>query len=106
MKSKKELKVTFKKHPKPTGLAGVGWGWYTDGKVQGKICAHMSGGGARSKGVRIQVAVTQEPTQNDPAPFRWIMVENDCKTEADARIVVQKAVNNIAQEHELYFFEN
>lgn len=104
---KKPMKITFKNNEKPSGLARVGCGWGFVAKYKGKKFANVSGGRARQEGISIQIAVKKEKTSEDPAPFAWLFFpNNNCTNMEEAKAFVQSVIDEIAEKHELYFFDN
>ena len=103
----KPMKITFKNHKKPTGLASVGCGWGFEAKYKGKRFATVWGGRYNQTGVSIQIAVKKEKTPEDPAPFTWIFFpENGCKNAEEAKAFIQSVIEEVTSKHELHFFED
>lgn len=110
MAKEKVNKVSFKKHPKPTGLARIGCGFYTDIRLNGKKCGTISGGFPRNPNINIQICLVKNEKFDDGNPncsWAWLYLKNDCKTEDEARIFAEEKLLLIAKDpqYTLNFFE-
>jgi hypothetical protein len=52
-----KLRLSFKKHPRAKGLAGIGSGFFIDVKVNGKKCGLISGGSSFRREISVQLSV-------------------------------------------------
>lgn len=100
--SSKKIKITFKKHKKPTGLAGIGAGFFIDAKIKGQRFAILSGCSAFRRDVCIQVAIKSECSKG----WDWVFIKNNCKDETESEIFLQSIIQKLSQEFDLYFFED
>jgi len=99
-----KFNISFKKHPRPTGLSSVGAGYYIDIKVNKKRCGLITGGSWRSEGkVIIQIAV-KEATEN--CPWSWIFIKNSCVDQDQAKAYVLSILKKLANERTIQYFED
>lgn len=102
----KPFKITFKKNPKPTGLARIGSGWSFTAKHKGQKFAIISGGRVLLPGVTIQVAIKSQRENND---WIWLFIarhDQTIKTEEEAKQILQNSMEAIMRDHQLHFFKS
>ncbi len=102
------MKITFKKEKKETGLASVGHLYPdTEIKVSGLVVGHIVAPNWRTKTNlwTVRLAKVQEPTQFNPAPFKWVGFAKKFDTEPEARIYIKGGVLERV-DFEIYQFPN
>ena len=103
------MAFTFKKAARKTGLASVGEiEPAVKIKLNGKEIGYISPVTHRSdsRDRRIFLAVKQEPTKDDPAPFRWVCLTSRMKDETEARAFLSEWHSRIVAKYDLYQFED
>lgn len=104
-KKVKQVKVVFKKRPRPSGIAGVGSGFYVTIKINGKQCGILSGGKPRDKNATIQLSI-KDPS-NERCPWKWVFIDTDgIETEDEGRLLVQNIITDFVSKNTMYFFED
>lgn len=81
------MKLSFKKDKKETGLARIG-NPHSDTKIKvdGLVVGYIKGPNWRTDRLwTVRLARTQEPTQSDPAPFKWVQIRTKFDAESEAR---------------------
>lgn len=101
------MKLSFKKEPRETGLAGVGRPWpnvliKADRKKVGTIVAKNW----HQDKYQIWLTVKQTPTVESRCPFRSVKLKFECDTEEEAREFLQKSWETILKKFELHQFED
>lgn len=103
------LKFTFKKCIK-TGRYRSFENDSIDIKVKGRVCgniAELSHFSPNSGKYRIGFMVERQPTEQDPAPFKWVWIKKLFDTENEARSFVTEKGNDVIEQAKvnLYFRE-
>ena len=95
-----KLKITFKRHPKETGLRGVGNGTPSvDIKLNGKNFGLLAAPSWQQGGWRIgiQVVKTETVTDNNPnCEWKWVYFKYNPSTEEEARAWVLSHIDSLA----------
>lgn len=102
------MKITFKKEKKETGLSGVGNPRpNTQIKMDGLVVGLIAAPNWRTKTDlwSVRLAKVQEPTDSDPAPFRWVSLAKKFESESNAREYIKDGVLKRLG-FELYQFED
>lgn len=76
-------RLTFKREPRPGGLAGVCFTPTTQVKMDGNQVGLIIRRTFYSWSIRL--TVDKPSTPEDPAPFRWLALKTPHRTEEDAR---------------------
>lgn len=100
MKAKKATKFTFKKQPRETGLAAVGMPYpNTDIKLNGQIVGTIYAPTWQTSDRlwRASFMVRHKPTENDPCPFRWVIVATPFESEPAAREALNKSFGRLVR---------
>lgn len=101
------MKLSFKKHPKQTGLMRIGNSWQgSDIKANGKRCGTIYPKTWREEHYRVSFMVKKERTKEAPAPFRNVTLNFKCDTDAEARAWIKENWQLIIAKYDLYFMEN
>lgn len=103
------MKLTFKKHPKETGLRAVGNPYPSvDIKLAGKRVGMIDAPNWQSKDRKwvIRLAIKQTPEPGYPAPFGWVTLKAKFDDEKAARAFVTTNSEDIQAKFELYSFED
>lgn len=104
MKEKKPMKIIFKNSKKPTGLARIGYGFNIKIHHKGKQIGIISGGHAHGRsGITIQLGV--KVPSNPNCPWSWVMIQNDCQTEEEAKALVLSMIDDFAKNNDIHYFE-
>jgi len=96
------MKVTFKRLPKATGLAGIA---YPHQSVEIKLkrkqigTIHAPNAFSGNQGWKIVFMVLCEPSKENPSGWKWITLKNQYDTEEEAREYVQKVIRLISKRH-------
>jgi hypothetical protein len=72
------MKFTFKKHPRPTGLARVGARDWVDIKLKGKVVGLIVEDSAHTYNVRFMVM--GGPENNSNVNWRWVFFKKEHET--------------------------
>lgn len=86
-------RLTFKKTPRPTGLASVAYTDSTEIKCNGKVVGMMYAPSlySKQKGWALQFAIMKtEPDGNPNCDWKWVIMTHRPDNEADARAWVIK----------------
>lgn len=97
-------KLTFKKTPAETGLAGVARPGHleTAVKADGLVCGYL-----RCRvSWKFHLAVNVIPTKELPADFKWITFKAEFATEPEARAWVQRVWLSINESHKIHRFKD
>jgi len=95
-------KITFKKHPRKTGLASVANPYQSiDLKFKKKVFGEISAPNYIRNGWRIRIAVKSTSI----AGFTWEQYSKVCDTEEEARAFITERTEEILK-RDLYFFED
>ena len=95
------MRITFKKDAPATGLATGRPD--TKIKVDKLVVGYIAAPSWRTKDNlwSIHLAVVKEKTEDDPAPFRWIVVKKRFSSEPEAREFVKGHLSSIVGERNL-----
>lgn len=94
-------RLSFKKHKKPTGLAGIGAGFFTDVRINGKKCGLISGNHSHDRlAVTIQLSVKKENGW-DWKMFRYNTIVN----EEIGRAWVMANIDEFISKNNMHYFE-
>ncbi len=102
-------KVTFKKHERTTGLAGIGYPYQSvDMKINKKVFGSIDAPNWQTTDNKwhVRVTVIKEPTKENPADFRWISFLSKHENEIEARNWIQRNIDGIIEKYDLYFQED
>lgn len=103
--------LSFKKEPREIGLAAVSHPYpdtiiKLDGRETGRIYGprpKLLGGGPDWL---IQVMIKRQPTEADPAPFKWLIFKAKFASEPEARIWLQRHWPAICDKYQLHSFDD
>lgn len=100
-------KLSFKKGPKPTGLASIARPYADiDVKMDGKKCGYIRGPSAQSIGGQpdwsITIMIKRESTEKNPAPFSNRSFKARFKSEKEAREFLKGSWDQIIERYDLY----
>lgn len=101
--------ISFKKHPRNTGLDAVGNPHsLVDIKVNKKICGQIRPPSwIRGKFWNIALMVMKrEPDDNPNCDWRWIFVKKSFDTEESARLFIKENIKSIMKTYTLRFSED
>ena len=106
----KKRKFTFKRHPRITGLAGIG---YTKQSVDIKLDKHIVGiiyaPNWQSVGYTWDVGFTvlKDPTQPvESCKWRWIYIKKKYNSEEEARQGAQSLIEPLIRDYTLWSIED
>ena len=86
---------TFKMN-RETGLRAVAYRPYSDVKVHGVVVGNIRDG-------RVRLMVKKAKTQEDPAPFKWVTLKKEFRSDAEAREFLNGiGVEAVTKAHDLY----
>ena len=94
-------KFTFKKVPR-TGRFRCFEREETEIKLNKKIVGSISEG---KDTWYIRFAIKKNPTEKEPAPFKWITLKYKPDDEADAREFIRKHNDEIQKRYDLHYFD-
>ncbi len=77
---------------------------FTDIKLKRKIVGYIRE--VEFRKYKISFAVKKEPTKEDPAPFRWVRLVIQFKTEKEAREFLKERAEDIINKYDLYSFDD
>lgn len=97
------MKFTFKKHPRTTGLAAIGYIHQSvDIKLQKKVVGEISAPDWQTKDNKWTVRLTVEGSHpsNTNCPWRWVNIRSRFDTEEAARDFVKVHLEKILEAHQ------
>lgn len=102
------MKITFKKEPRLTGLAAVGYSRQSvEIKVDGKVCGHISAPNWQTEdglwGVGFMVYKNPDKTRVDNCAWKWIRIVQRFDSELMAREWVLVNLENLSRRFTLRF---
>jgi len=105
------MKISFKKQPRTTGLAGIGNSYQTtDIKVNKKIIGYIYPPTWRSKdnNWKINIAVEGCTKDDSNCSWRWVNLKYKPENESDGRIWIKKHLEKVLNDNdlELHYFED
>lgn len=96
------MNFTFKKSERQTGLLAVVARRYTDVKLDGRKVGTIS---HNDGSWRVWFSIKKEPTKEDPAPFRNVVLKQRFDSDASARQFVTAHSLMIQHAYNLHQFE-
>lgn len=99
------MRVTFKKNPKETGLAGVADPYQgADIKVDGKICGYISPISWQKDSFRIYLAVKSD---KEHCGWRNVKLKSEFQTYDECKAFVKENLERIVEQNklELHFYD-
>ena len=95
--SEKTFKLSFRKDKQPTGLWSVGHpNPITDIKINQRVVGYISPPTwDKNEKWTIHFSVKRTPTEDKPAPFKWVRLIGDHETEPEAREFVKEKFQRI-----------
>lgn len=78
-------RITFKKEPRVTGLAGIGAGTLVHIKLNGGCIGAMRTGGAFNKNADVWVISISIVTEETKSGFKWVTFKHKPDTEEEVR---------------------
>lgn len=97
---------TFKKVPKPTGLAAIRASNRTEIKYKKKECGMIDGPSWRvgDDFYRIRLIIEKEVTKEEPCPFKWVTLKAKFETEKECREYLIEKWEAILKDLKIYFY--
>ena len=104
------MKLSFKKHPKQTGLASVGNSYQgSDIKLDGKVFGEINPPNWRTSHnfytVSIMIKKT-EPDDNPNCDWKWVFFKRRFVSDSEAREWVKSNITKITEKYTLHFYED
>jgi len=100
----KNMKISFKKHPKETGLQAVGYPYQSvDIKLNGKVVGVIHAPNWQSEGWKVNFAVMKnKPDGNPNCDWKWIKLNKIFENEEDAREAIKNNIVYITNNYTLH----
>jgi len=102
------VKLTYKKHPAQTGLAGIGHPYQSsDIKISKKKMGLIIAPNWNKTGWQLGFAIKKErPDDNPNCDWRWFYFSNRFETEIEAKQCAEKSINRFMEIHNLHYFDD
>jgi hypothetical protein len=103
---KEKFNVSFRKHPKETGLGSVAYPYQdSDIKVNKKKCGYIVAPNHSNRTLwKAQICVKKKDINEDGnpnCPWRWMYIIKKFKEESEARLYIKKNLKRIIEKYNL-----